>query len=873
MGNDDRHTINAEQPLAADDAVAAGLRASAPTRTRASHPILVLGMHRSGTSATARVLGLMGAQIGEPGELLRAHPTDNPTGYWERAELNAIHDQLLASTGHSWNRVAGFDPHALDAEACAKFTQQLQKLVDTFDTDGNPWLAKDPRLCLLLSQWRPLLKTRAAYVIVVRDPRAIAASMAAGPRGTFTSLYVIALWEKYLRTLLADLAGERVMFVSYANLLAHPQAQSARLLRGLRKLGVSGLHEPSAAALAEFLDVRLQRGKAQSHVLLTPAQDDLNCWLESQCQVASIVTVADFPVAPAPDALLTEFQDAFAWHIEHGRTQAGSEANERLGRIETLLGEQRHDHARQIEHWNAELVAQRQLSERTRGELAAQRQATEQEQGKFAAQQELTKQALEQIAAQRQLTERTYSQLDAQQQQLDRTRELSNSLASKLADAERQRDEHQQALTQLATEVHQRNLELSGLSAHATALADKERALRASLSWRITAPLRGIAGWFRPRASLDMEQRLFRLYYSLPGLDGGRKRSLVLWLHTHTPWLTRNTLSYQLYAKSRETAWPQSPAAGSTPRMDAERARNILAEMRAPPSISIVMPVYNVERRWLLAAVDSVRKQFYPHWELCIADDASTLAETRKTLDELSGSDNRIKIQRLRSNAGIAGASNAALSLATGEYVGLLDNDDALTSDALIVMAQNILAHDPDILYSDEDKLDVDGRHVDAHFKSDFNLDYFLSINYLCHFTVMRRALIERIGGFRAGYEGAQDYDLVLRATEQGERVQHIPQVLYHWRMTPDSTAMTSSAKPKSWDAGLRALSESLARRDIDATAERGPYPNTFRVRRAIAGQPLVSVLLPFRDKPELLSTCILSILEKTDYRTSKSSA
>ena len=131
---------------------------------------------------------------------------------------------------------------------------------------------------------------------------------------------------------------------------------------------------------------------------------------------------------------------------------------------------------------------------------------------------------------------------------------------------------------------------------------------------------------------------------------------------------------------------------------------------------------------------------------------------------------------------------------------------------------------------------------------------------------MIRRTLIERIGGFRAGYEGAQDYDLLLRATERGERVRHIAQVLYHWRMTPGSTATTSSAKPKSWEAGQRALSESLARRGVSASAEPGPYPNTFRVRRPIVGQPLVSILVPFRDKPELLSTCIESILEKTDY-------
>src|SRR5262249_7617613 len=155
-----------------------------------------------------------------------------------------------------------------------------------------------------------------------------------------------------------------------------------------------------------------------------------------------------------------------------------------------------------------------------------------------------------------------------------------------------------------------------------------------------------------------------------------------------------------------------------------------------------VMPVFNVERRWLLAAVDSVRRQFYPHWELCIADDASTRAETRATLDEIETfGDPRIKIKRLKLNTGIAGASNAALKLARGDFVGLLDHDDELSRDALLEMAQRIVADGPDLIYSDEDKIDMQNAHVEAHFKPDFNADYFFSINYLCHFSVVRKSL------------------------------------------------------------------------------------------------------------------------------------
>src|SRR6185369_12543797 len=193
-------------------------------------------------------------------------------------------------------------------------------------------------------------------------------------------------------------------------------------------------------------------------------------------------------------------------------------------------------------------------------------------------------------------------------------------------------------------------------------------------------------------------------------------------------------------------------------RLDQQRADVALAALRNPPLISLVMPVYNVERQWLIAAVDSVCRQFYPHWELCIADDASTRAETRQALDELAARcDQRIKIRRVKQNTGIAGASNAALELASGDYVGLLDNDDELSRDALIEMAQRIDADDPDLLYSDEDKLDADGRHVEPHFKPDFSPDYFFTNNYVCHFSVVRRELLQQIGGFRTGFDGAQD--------------------------------------------------------------------------------------------------------------------
>ena len=190
--------------------------------------------------------------------------------------------------------------------------------------------------------------------------------------------------------------------------------------------------------------------------------------------------------------------------------------------------------------------------------------------------------------------------------------------------------------------------------------------------------------------------------------------------------------------------------------------------------------------------------------------------ETRAALDLIEAQhDPRIKVHRLRENVGIARASNAALSLASGAYVGLLDHDDELTHDALFEVAKRVVADAPDMLYSDEDKINEENLHVEAHFKPDFSPDYLSSNNYICHFSVIRREILDGIGGFRPGFDGAQDYDLILRVSEATEKIVHVPMVLYHWRKIAGSTSADSSAKPKTTDAGARALTDWAKRRGI----------------------------------------------------------
>jgi len=292
------------------------------------------------------------------------------------------------------------------------------------------------------------------------------------------------------------------------------------------------------------------------------------------------------------------------------------------------------------------------------------------------------------------------------------------------------------------------------------------------------------------------------------------------------------------------------------------------------PRISIITPVYNTDPVWLRACIESVRRQVYPHWELCLADDASTAVGTREVLREYEV-DPRIRVCWLPQNVHISRASNAALEQATGEYVALLDHDDELAPDALAEMTRAINASpDADVLYSDEDKLDPGGVRCDPFMKPDWSPEHFLSSMYTCHFTVVRRSLVDDVQGFREGFEGAQDYDLWLRLSERTGRIVHVPRVLYHWRKIPGSAAASPIAKPYAVEAARRALEEHVARRGIDATVEPGIAVGLWRVRRRIQGEPRVTVVVPTDGRSaemrggrvDLLVNCLQSVVARTTY-------
>ena len=307
-----------------------------------------------------------------------------------------------------------------------------------------------------------------------------------------------------------------------------------------------------------------------------------------------------------------------------------------------------------------------------------------------------------------------------------------------------------------------------------------------------------------------------------------------------------------------------------------EPDQNGLAEQREAsrqfqyrPLISIITPVYKTPIKILNAAIQSVIEQTYDNLELCIANGSPEVADLRTALDSHARQDPRIKIVHLESNLGIAGNTNAALGLATGDFVGFLDHDDLLAPFALFEVVK-VVSENPavDMIYSDEDKITTDGRmrHT-PFFKPAFSPDFLEANNYMPHFLVVRRKIGDELGWIRDGFEGSQDYDLVLRVSEKAREIAHVPQVLYHWRAWSGSTALNEGAKSGSSESGIKALEEHLHRMDIDGTVHIGPWPNTYRVTRSLTATPLVSIIIPNKDHADDLRRCIHSILEKSSYK------
>lgn len=302
---------------------------------------------------------------------------------------------------------------------------------------------------------------------------------------------------------------------------------------------------------------------------------------------------------------------------------------------------------------------------------------------------------------------------------------------------------------------------------------------------------------------------------------------------------------------------------------EAELRRERETKFTWNPKISVVVPLYRTPEKYLEQLVDSMKAQTYTNWELVLSDGSGEDSPLEDVLDRMEQQDSRIHALRHRRQLHIAENTNCAVLAAEGEFLAFADHDDVLTPDALFscVRALN-LKPDTDILYSDEDKMSMDGnKFFQPHFKPDFNLDLLCTVNYICHLFVVRKSLTEKTGLFRSEFDGAQDYDFIFRCTEASEKIVHIPRILYHWRSHENSTAENPESKRYAFEAGKRAVQAHYDRMGIPAKAKEGEYLGLYRTEYCWPEKPLISILIPNKDHIEDLKRCMDSIEKKSDYR------
>jgi GT2 family glycosyltransferase len=414
-----------------------------------------------------------------------------------------------------------------------------------------------------------------------------------------------------------------------------------------------------------------------------------------------------------------------------------------------------------------------------------------------------------------------------------------------------QEREPNQQLAMLQADLSAKNIRINELetrlaAAEASAeLQQKELdTIRRSASWRIVHQL-----WLLQMRLFPYGTRRREVYRTTVTLLGR-----LLFRGIGAP-LTQEG-AYRLWRRRNEPSPAQLKKMAQTAKKLAYR-----------PVISIVVPVYKTPEKVLREAIESVRNQIYGQWELCLADDGSECPELASLLKEYAEKDARIRFVQLPQGGGISSATNAATSLARGEFIAFLDHDDTLSPEALYRVVEVLQKHpDADLIYSDEDKLGATGERYDPFFKPDWSPDLLLSMNYVCHFLIVRRELFEAVGRLRSDFDGSQDYDLILRVTERTSRIHHIPRVLYHWRSSEGSTAQSPDAKPTAHIAARRAIGDYLDRNKIRATVEPGVAVGRWRVRYEITNMPKVTLIIPAGPRVELLRKCLGSILASTDY-------
>ena len=766
--------------------------------------IMILGMHRSGTSAITKGLETLSVSLSE--NLLLENESNNK-GHWEDLDVLSINEKLLHYAGLEWYSPIPFPIDKLDEPFCQALADEAASLLKKKISKHTLWGFKDPRSSRLLPFWLGVFKRadiKPKFILAIRNPLDVALSLK--KRNEFDFLHSYYLWLLHILPNLEFLVEFDYAIVDFSSLLEMPE-QSIRYIAERLKLNVN---DNLLSKFSEsYLDSSLCHNSSDiSDLLVSKDSSDLLVTAYKALLAASldIKGVNELSFKNNFPEFIKEFEDC---------------QNDYLSKLLVTLYKK---------HFN---LHEKYLTlQHEKNLLGISCSGLENDNHSF----------------------------------LVKVNDLESHNQNLLVNIKNMEEQ----LANIANDLHAAHTQLN--------------LLYQSTSWKITMPLRTVSRLFRgdwPAIKLSIHHYTPLLAHAFNPAAGGiiaRLRRAISLLIQEGPKAVFNkvkTLNSRVEVSSESPSDYQSWLAhhDNQEESDAAKLLELLPSMRQP-LISIVMPTYNTDEKFLRLCIESVLDQSYSNWELCIADDASSDLQVIKVLEEYQTKDKRIKVVCRKKNGHISASTNSALDLVSGEWLALLDHDDELPLHALAYVVKAINdSPNVELIYSDEDKIDDQGNRLSAHFKSDWNLDLLYSQNYVSHLGVYKTNIVKKIGGFRVGYEGSQDYDLLLRYSREIDHTNiiHIPKVLYHWRMVEGSTALDSDEKSYTTEAGIKALKDHFAALDKNVTVERGMADNIYKVNwpfvNAEGNEPLVSLIIPTYNGYEITKQAIESILSKTTYR------
>jgi len=734
--------------------------------------IIILGMHRSGTSAVTRICNILGADLG--GKLLKAIKGNNDKGFFEHRDVVDVNDKILYEMQSSWLCPFPLEDNWWKKPEIAKYSKDIEKIINKEFAKKDLWAIKDPRICLTLPLLLPILEKmdiEPVFIFVTRSPANVAASLEKRDDFEIDKSYL--LWDKYNLDAEKYSRNFKRSFIKYDDVILDWRKSFEEVTSEL-EVNWSVKFDDAQGEIKKFIDPNLRHHKKKTN--LKSSSPKIFKWTEEIYKKLLEIGKKDNKTTQKDlDEISKEIKSEFKSSAEFIDFSA-RETNRYWKEIVDISGD--------VHKNNVKLA----------------------------------------------------------------------KLERKLGDYNKIKEGNERL-----------NREVRRLTTHVENLQNSIEILLKSTSWKLTKPLRlGVVAIRKTKAFLmpSAYKKAFRIMQNrgLKGLFSYVK------LYLFPPAFNSSDISREYENEYKK--WIEKYEILSD--KDSLKATAHMKGFKLKPLISIIMPVYNVEEKWLRAAFDSVIAQIYPNWELCVADDKSTDPHVKEILEEYKSKDSRIKIVYRSENGHISKCSNSALELVTGEYIALMDNDDLISKDALYYVVNEINNHpEADLIYSDEDKIDEEGKRFAPYFKPDWSRDMFFSQNVFNHLGVYRASIIKKIGGFRVGFEGSQDYDLVLRCLlhTSDDKIRHIPQVLYHWRAIEGSTALCSKEKSYTVSAAQKALESYFAETEQNVKISTGIHPFYLRVKWPVALNPKVSLIIPTRNGLSLLKVAVETILNKTTYK------